>query len=424
MKKKEKGILDLSEIKSMGNKRRDWGNSTGANIYYTIDGMTYRFLLCEYNKDKQMATLMLEGNKYNMVTGNILECCFGNILGTCVKDFRYSIGEEIKTKRKRCLILNKFRNKKGKKSYTCKCIDCGNIKDIDEDHMENRGFVCNVCSDKISYPERFVGAFLSQLNIKYDYQKRFIWSKNIKHSNEFLSTDKIYDYYIPSINTIIEVHGEVHYKEGRWSKSRPIDEVKENDKLKKKIALENGIYNYIILNCEVSDSDYIKNSIINSKLNDLFNLSLINWDKCALDSTTSLMRVCSDLWNDGIRPSQAIADEVGISKQTVITYLKKFAKLGLNDYNPRQEIKSGLGKLPPNTKEIIALKDDMVLGVFKSAMELARVSKEVLGVKLVQGEISRVARGERRHSKGYQFKCVEDLTDEEKIKYNIESKAS
>lgn len=419
MRKKEKGGLDLSEIKNKGTKRKSWGDSIGSNIYYEINGMYYTFKLIGYNKDKQELTILFGDKFYNICTSSVLSCRFGNIIGTCVKDFRYEVGEVIKTKRKKCLILDRFRNKKGKKAYMCKCIDCGNVKSTDEDHMENRGFVCNVCSDKISYPERFVGSFLSQLGVKYEYQKKFDWSRSVSCNNRALETDKIYDYYIPEINSIIEVHGEIHYKNNRWSKCRPMNEMIENDNLKMKIALENGINNYIILDCKESDSEYIKNSIMNSNLVKLFNLSEINWRKCDLDSCTSLMKICSDLWNEGLRPTRKIAEKLGISKATVITYLKKFSKLGLNDYNPKEELKSSWGKVPVNAKEVIMLKDDKVLGIFKSATDLARKSLEEYSIQLNQTDISMVARGERNSYKGYQFKYVENLTEEEKIKYNI-----
>lgn len=420
MIKKEKGILDLSEIKIKGTKRKSWCDSIDKNIYYHLDDKEYKFTLVDYKKENQTATLLYEGKKYEISTGNILNCNFGNIIGTCVKYFRYNVGEEIKTKRKNCIIIDRFRNKKGKKSYTCKCIDCGNIKTISEDHLEKRGFVCNVCSDKISYPERFVGSFLSQLGVVYEYQKRFDWSKGVTCKNERLQSDKIYDYYIPSINSIIEVHGEVHYKSNRWSKCRPMHEMIENDNLKRDIAIKNNIKNYIILDCKESDSNYIKRSILKSELNNLFDLSNINWDKCSLDATTSLMKKCSDLWNKGVRPAQCIADKIGISKQTVITYLKKFAELGLNDYDPRKEIKSSCGKIPANAKKVIIIKDGVCLGLFNSATELDRESLKLYEVKLNQGDISRVARGERKIYKGYYFKYVQDLTEEEKIRYNID----
>lgn len=420
MKKEIKGELDLSELKRNG-KRTLWGKSINSNIYYQMDDKIYLFKIIDYNKDRQLVKILYNDKKYNIHTSNILECCFGNIIGTCVKDFRYKIGETIQTSKKKCKILNNFRDYSGQKAYECKCLDCGNIKTTLEDYLVNKGFVCNVCSDKISYPERLMGSILNQLGVKYEYQKMFDWSKMIKFECDDKQVNKIYDFYIPSLNMIIEVNGELHYKESRWSKSRPLDYVKENDQEKRILAINNNIKKYIVINCFKSELEYIKNSIEKSEMSNIFDLSLIDWDKCSGLASTSLMKICSDLWNQGVRPTQEIANKLGISKQTVITYLKKFAEIGLNDYNPREEIRTRVGIPPTNAKGIIVIKDDNLCGIFNSATELARKSLEIYGVNFIQTEVSKIARGERYLYKGYHFKYIENLTEEEKIKYKIET---
>lgn len=415
--------VDLSNLKKKGN-RVMWGDSIGSYIYYYLNDKKYEFKIVDYDKDKQSVRLLYNKNKYDIVTSSVLNCSFGNIVGTCVRDFRYKIGETVQTIKKKCIILDNFRNHNGEKAYKCECCDCGNIRTTLEDYLINKGFVCNSCSDKISYPERLMSSLLNQLGIEYEYQKMFDWSKKVKFKCDNKKANKLYDFYIPSLNAIIEVNGELHYKESRWSKSRPLSYVKENDEEKRLLAKENGIARYIVVDCFESNLEYIKNKIIKSELNDLLDLSLVNWSKCSIDASTSLMKVCSDFWNEGVRPTQKIADKIGISKATVITYLKKFSELGLNDYDPQMEIKTGLGKVPSNAKSVIIFKDNIVLGIYRSATELDRKSEEMFGVKLIQTEISSVARGEKNLYKGYHFKYVENLTEEEKIKYNITQKAS
>lgn len=416
--KAEKGYLDLKELKRVG-KRILWSDSIGCNIYYDINNKNYIFTLKGYNKDEQKAIILYDNKEYCITTSSIIGSNLGNIIGGCVKDFRYEIDDIVITIKKKCKILDKFRNKKGKKTYKCECVDCGNIRDVPEDYLVYKGFTCNVCSDKISYPERFFGALLNQLNAKYEYQKEFSWSKSVKFICDDKFTKKVYDFYIPEYNMIIETHGEMHYKEGRWSNSRPLTYIKENDKYKEKLALSNGIKYYIVIDCKESNLHYIKNSILNSSLIDFFDFSEVDWNKCSLDAMTSLMKICSDLWNGGIRSTQSIADRLGISKPTVITYLKKFSQLGLNDYNPKEEMRTGLGKTPNSSKGIIILKDGVCLGKFKSASELSRKSIDLYNIRLTQPEVSRVARGERRQCKGYVFKYIENLSKEELIKYKI-----
>lgn len=421
MKKRQKGILDLSEMK-LKRGRRDWENSVGSNIYYALEGQTYILKLIEYNKEKQKALLLYNGKEYWIVTSGILQCCFGSIIGTFVKDFRYEINQEVTTSKKNCIILHRFRDEKGKKSYKCKCVDCGNIRVTPEDYLINKGFVCNVCSDKISYPERIFSSVLKQLNIKYEYQKMFKWSKGIKFECDEKSKNRIYDFYIPSLSTIIEVNGELHYKEGRWSKSRPLAYVKENDKQKRILAQNNGVDKYIVINCMESNLEYIKNNILKCELKEMFDLSEIDWDECGIDASTSLMKICSDLWNNGVKSAKEIAVETGLSKPTVITYLKKFSKLGLNDYNPNNEMKRGAKATQNKNKKPIICLDNGI--IFDSVVDCVKDNDEVFKEELSQSKVSLVCSGQRKHHRGYHFKYIEDLTDEEKIKYNIIQKAS
>ena len=55
---------------------------------------------------------------------------------------------------------------------------------------------------------------LKQLNIEFEYQKIFDWSKNIKTNNLILNGRKIYDFYLNELNIIIETHGDQHFNQG------------------------------------------------------------------------------------------------------------------------------------------------------------------------------------------------------------------
>lgn len=153
------------------------------------------------------------------------------------------------------------------KQIKCKCPLCKTIRIYNG--MKNfvlYGFTCPNCSSKISYPNKFVYKFLSQLNVEFQTEKTFDWSKN-----------KRYDFYIPSLSCIIEAHGLQHYKDSLWS---TLEYQQNNDNFKEQIALLNDIKNYIQLDCRNSNFKYIKQSILNNdKINNLFNLSKIDWEK-------------------------------------------------------------------------------------------------------------------------------------------------
>ena len=206
------------------------------------------------------------------------------------------------------------------------CSNCGTeIKSKTIKNVVAQGLSCPFCSDAISYSEKFICSMLKQLDVDYIFNKAFEWSNN-----------KRYDFYIEDLSLIVESHGEQHYDDFNLRKYnnrvRTLYEEKENDLYKINLAFENGIKKYISLDCRKSNQSFVKNSILNSELNNVFDLTNIDWDKCHIDTFTSTtMQVCN-LWNDGVHYIQKIADMVGINRRTVIAKLKLCNEKGLCDY--------------------------------------------------------------------------------------------
>lgn len=204
------------------------------------------------------------------------------------------------------------------------CPYCGTI-------IENKivasvsryGLRCPVCSDGVSYPEKFIANLLRQLDVKYIHDNSFEWSNG-----------KRYDFYIKDLSLIIETHGIQHYSNEKTFHNRNDSLIKEktNDIYKKEIAIKNGITNYIELDCRYSDFEYIKNSVINSDICNFLNLSLIDWNKLSVDCLKSNIREVCDLWNSGIKSIKEISERLNIRIGTVADYLKRCAEYGLCDY--------------------------------------------------------------------------------------------
>jgi len=237
-------------------------------------------------------------------------------------------------------LLIYFVNKKDTEKYSpgthekvpMKCPDCGYIRnDTTINRLTTRGFICPRCGDGFSYPEKFMFNILEQLNINFKTQLNktiFKWCDKYK-----------YDFYIENISCIIETHGIQHYKEttGKWN---DIIETQANDKYKENLANENGIINYIILDCSNSDVKHIKNSIINnSKLPQLLNFKEedINWLKCHEFACSSLVKTVCGLWESGINNTLEISNQLKIGRNTTIRYLKQGAKLGWCNYNVKEQ---------------------------------------------------------------------------------------
>lgn len=125
-----------------------------------------------------------------------------------------------------------------------------------------------------SYPERFMSAILTCLGVQYYREQVFGWSKQTK-----LGT-KRYDFYIPSLAMIIEVHGAQHY-DGGFEKmgGRNLHDERQNDEFKETLARSNGISNYIVVNAMSSSFDFLQKSLLsNSEFTRNFNTSQIKWN--------------------------------------------------------------------------------------------------------------------------------------------------
>ena len=286
------------------------------------------------------------------------------------------------------------------KKIIVKCPNCGKDKNmIISSIYRNKSISCS-CGDGKSYPEKFVLNVLEQLNIKYkkEYSPRWIDNKR-------------YDFYISKLECIIETHGKQHYsnKTFDYCGGRVLEEEQQNDKLKKEIALQNGVKYYIELDCRESNMEYIKSSILNSELAKLFDLSNIDWKQCAKFANKNIVKEVCNYWNNK-KDSETTID-VGevfkINRNTVANYLKKGTKLGWCNYNPKEEMyKQGKLNGKSSKKKVEIFKDNQSLGVFESCTELSRLSEELFGVKLLQSKISSVCRGKRKQHKGFTFKHV------------------
>lgn len=207
-----------------------------------------------------------------------------------------------------------------KSDFICPCCNTINYNRVVR-NVVNRGFNCCCCSDGISYPERFVYHLLKQLNVSFLRDTTLDWSGM-----------KRYDFYIEDESLIIETHGMQHYLEQAQFNNKDIESEIENDRIKKEMAITNGISNYIELDCRYSEFNYIKESILNSNLVFIYDLSSVNWDVIEIDSMKSNVIKACELYNSGTKSTQRIAELLSINISTVIDYLKRCADVGLCDY--------------------------------------------------------------------------------------------
>lgn len=261
------------------------------------------------------------------------------------------------------------------KNVWIKCPNCGNEKLISVNTFRKSGLGCNKCSDGIPYSEKFMFSFLNQLNINFITQlskTTFEWCS--QNDNEFR-----YDFYIADEECIIETHGIQHYEDIHNQWNTDLIEQQNNDILKMKIALENGIKeeNYIVIDCRYSNIEWIKKSIFNSRLSEMFDLSRINWKKCHEYACVSLVKGVSSLWSNETKNYSIIMEHFKICKNTVIKYLKQGNINGWCDYDPEVEKNNNKVKL---SKKILCIELNEIFNSINNAKQHLQIDRKSIGI--------------------------------------------
>jgi hypothetical protein len=225
-----------------------------------------------------------------------------------------------------------------------RCPRCGNKIRASINYVSYDGLPCKKCGDGISYPNKFIYNFMEQLVnfcdqkdelMSFTPEKKFLWSMNFEHENKNLAGKKIYDIFIDTHNIIIENHGDYHYKRGfaRIGSARSLEEVQENDRIKQRLAIANGIKesNYIVLDCCKSDAFYIKQSIMSSRLPLIFGFTEndIDWNRCDLFALSSRVYEACCYWNNGVKDYKKIASLMKMHHGTIGRYIRKGRELNI-----------------------------------------------------------------------------------------------
>lgn len=275
------------------------------------------------------------------------------------------------------------------------CPDCGCVKRMSIHTLYECGFTCS-CQGRFSYPERVMEEFLKQLKIDYKRQlsrKDFCWIENC-----------LYDFYLYGYNAIIETHGRQHYEETTLT-TRTLEEEQENDRFKEALAKNNGVKNYIVLDCRKSDIEWIKKSIMNSNLPKLLNFTEnnIDWNLCDKKALDNKIREISEFYefHKFDMQKKEIAKYFNISVSWLMKLLKKGNKHGWCSY--KADGKTYVKK--EKDEQINVVKDGKLLGIFKTPKDIENISVDKFGVKLDKQIIRQFLNGNYkcRTYKGFEF---------------------
>lgn len=212
-----------------------------------------------------------------------------------------------------------------------KCPDCGFEKKTMICYVVQRGSMCcPKCDDGVSYPNKFSRSLLSQLNVEnliYEYSPE--WACHYRYDNYFEYKGQRY---------ILEMDGGFHYIK-YYKSNLSLEETQRIDALKDQLAFDHNI-TIIRIDCFYSEKNYIIKNIKSSFLAELFDLSKIDWEKCNLQATKSIVKEICDFYNAHTTYSvKKIAETFYLNETTVSNYLYKGNELGFCSYYPANKIR-------------------------------------------------------------------------------------
>lgn len=240
------------------------------------------------------------------------------------------------------------RSSEHKIKVVCKICNAVQPNKMQISNLVHEGFDCINCGSSISYPEKLMYFLLKEIGADFEMHKVFDWSKDVYDEYDGQYHKREYDFYIPYINSIVEMHGSQHYRltftcDKSNNNQDSLEHRQKIDADKQKLAEQNG-YIYIIINCNDSNKTYIKNNILRSELANLLNIENINWDQLSRKALNGIAKlVVEDKENNPEKLTTELAEEYGVHLSTVIKWLKK---AGLYDA-PTEKKNAGLKRSYP-----------------------------------------------------------------------------
>lgn len=200
------------------------------------------------------------------------------------------------------------------------CPICGKEHFKKIRYVYKNGLCCECNSLKISYPEKIMIDLLNQLDEPYKFQFSPKWIYPYK-----------YDFYLYNRNLVIEMDGGLGHGKGSFN-GENTEDLLARDNYKDNIALNYKI-KVVRIDCDYKDIshrfEFIKNSILNSELSKILNLSKVNFNKCHEFAVKNLVQYLADLWNSGIAGYDNLKQYIPVSRSTLRAQLKEASDIGL-----------------------------------------------------------------------------------------------
>lgn len=236
-----------------------------------------------------------------------------------------------------------------KKITEFKCPDCGEeFKEKISNFCKRKNLCPNCYKDNISRPNKFLRAFLNEVKdqlIQKDLEWNPDWGEKYLWDAHIITKD--------NIEITIEMQGEQHYHETNWGRhDYQLKRDKDKIELFKKVNIEQ-----IDIDCSNTKFDFIKEKILESKLNKILDLSKINWNNIYKETSKNYVKIASEMYNQGKTISN-ISIELDLERHTISKLLYDAKEIGWCDYIPiplpelyKQDVKI----IDKETEEIIII---------------------------------------------------------------------
>ena len=318
--------INLNVLPRRKDGKIDWKQSAGYSVPFTYGEINGSIFLVEYMLKKQAFKVLIDGYtrfQYDIASIDTLkQCQLGRLLRKKIIDTNPE-------------MVKYFVDQNDALKYSCqsntrtktKCPFCGHTKNQIISNLYQFGFGCPQCSDGVSYPNKLMFNILKQTDIyfKNEVTKRdngFEWVGEYRYDFYFEKDNKKY---------FIEMDGHFHHNHSLVC----YEQVVQTDQLKNQLAREHNI-NIIRINCcynkESDRFNFIKHQILNSILCDILDLTIIDWDMANQSAINSNIYLAAEYWDNGNTIKQ-IAEKIGVSRDTVTSYLKIASNINLCNYS-------------------------------------------------------------------------------------------
>lgn len=423
------------------NRKIDRDNSGKRHRYYQIKCLKCGFDSGSYYKDGEYRdSYWIREKDLKMI--NQCPCCLNRVIIPGKNDV-LTLYPDLKKYFCNLEEVNKLAPY-SQKIVDVKCPDCGSIyqKSVYRVFI-NKGVPCG-CSDNISYPNKVAyylfNEMLKQNQIEHhEFEYCPDWSGRYRYDNYIV---------IKGVPYIVEMDGLLGHGKIAYGKKKPDISGKMRDDIKDELAKQHGI-TVIRIDCSFSDINYIKSSILSSKLSDILDFDAINWTEIDKKCVKNIYKEICLYYDKTNITTMELSKIFPVSSTTILRALKQGTKLGwccyttfdektiereklILDYclshdnyngsviskelniNLRATLKilhklkdDGLISYNPNRKRVgVFSKENELIANYDSIIECVADSKDRFGVSFIGSEISKICLNKGKSHKGYYFKYL------------------